>query len=90
MSLKAVMVSAGETTHTNKVGGEVSVVSGSGVSSSSGAITIRSANAISAGVSGSTGGSDASGIGLHSVWFAHEAQAHNALDPGVPHHAGNE
>ncbi len=33
---------------------------------------------------------DASGIELHSVWFAHEAQEHNRLDPDVPHHAGNE
>lgn len=33
---------------------------------------------------------DASGIGLHSVWFAHEVQDHNRLDPSVPHHAGNE
>ena len=33
---------------------------------------------------------DASGIELHSVWFAHEVQDHNVLDPSVPHHAGNE
>ncbi|MGB0501911.1 MAG: GFA family protein [Acidimicrobiales bacterium] len=33
---------------------------------------------------------DASGIELHSVWFAHEVQDHNQLDPNVPHHAGNE
>ena len=32
---------------------------------------------------------DASGIELDSVWFAHEAQAHNVLPPDVPHHAGN-
>lgn len=33
---------------------------------------------------------DASGIELHSVWFTHEVQDHNQLDPNVPHHAGNE
>ena len=33
---------------------------------------------------------DASGIELHSIWFAHEAHAYQALDPNVPHHSGNE
>ena len=33
---------------------------------------------------------DASGIDLHSIWFAHEAQGHHVLDPTVPHHIGNE
>ena len=32
---------------------------------------------------------DASGLALESVWFADEAQAHNSLPAGVPHHAGN-
>ncbi|MEM9203571.1 MAG: GFA family protein [Actinomycetota bacterium] len=33
---------------------------------------------------------DTSGIELHSIWFAHEAQGHNVLDPNVPQHHGNE
>ncbi|MEO0358021.1 MAG: GFA family protein, partial [Pseudomonadota bacterium] len=33
---------------------------------------------------------DASGIELHSVWFAHEAHDYQTLDPNVPHHVGNE
>ena len=33
---------------------------------------------------------DASGIDLHSIWFAGEAQDHNTLRSDVPHHAGNE
>lgn len=32
---------------------------------------------------------DASGLRLGAVWFADEAQAHNSLPPGVPHHDGN-
>ncbi|MCP3939692.1 MAG: GFA family protein [Actinomycetia bacterium] len=32
---------------------------------------------------------DAKGLGLKSVWFADEAQEHNTLPAGVPHHDGN-
>ena len=32
---------------------------------------------------------DPSGFELGSVWFSEEAQAHNTLPIGVPHHIGN-
>ena len=32
---------------------------------------------------------DATGLEVSSVWYADEAQPHNTLPPGVPHHAGN-
>ncbi|MEM7322984.1 MAG: GFA family protein [Actinomycetota bacterium] len=33
---------------------------------------------------------DATGIELHSIWFAQEAHGYQALDPAVPHYSGNE
>ncbi|MEM8707388.1 MAG: GFA family protein [Actinomycetota bacterium] len=33
---------------------------------------------------------DASGIELHSIWFAHEAHEYQVLDPNVPQYDGNE
>ncbi|NND04503.1 MAG: GFA family protein [Acidimicrobiia bacterium] len=32
---------------------------------------------------------DASGLSIESVWFTEQAQAHNTLPEGVPHHTGN-
>lgn len=32
---------------------------------------------------------DATGLELAGVWFADEAQPHNTLPEGVPHHGGN-
>lgn len=32
---------------------------------------------------------DSSGFELGAVWFSEEAQPHNALPDGVPHHIGN-
>ncbi|MCP3977628.1 MAG: GFA family protein [bacterium] len=32
---------------------------------------------------------DASGLDLKEIWFADEAQPHNILDGGVPHHSDN-
>ena len=32
---------------------------------------------------------DAKGLKIESVWFADDAQPHNELPAGVPHHAGN-
>jgi len=32
---------------------------------------------------------DSSKLRLASIWFADEAQSHNALDPDVPHYRGN-
>lgn len=32
---------------------------------------------------------DASGLTLGAVWFSDEAQPHNTLPDGVPHHHGN-
>ena len=32
---------------------------------------------------------DASGLELGAIWFADEAQEHNVLASGVPHHDGN-